>query len=599
MRCSSTLRVLFIRWGCEGKPKKKKMRVTSEFTLVRVDTATISVMGPKSKTKRTKPRDTKIINLSEVAIPLSDNFEVKDYDYNDLQQPDDAFEKDLNFLLQKQDELSSVETPLAFVTIGDSGKDLNTEVAAQTKKRGKVPKFKVVDVTRDIEDLKFSSSEDDSSEVKRENALNKAKKKRNHKAKKKKQASETPPPPPPSPPSEAPPTSTARNNPLNGTSIVKSAEESAETTDVPKPKSKKPRKKSRKTTQAAKSASPVASIDQIDTVTLEQVIEDENVNTAELKGDISSGAKYIDNGEPIETKSDQTILIGKDKELITVEELKKRKVVDQEYSIFDAEANLSRNQRRSLHMDKQLESPIASNPFAINLRPTKTNLSSEKFPDYVNEVRPIKTIIGLSHKQILHLSLTDVKIKAIVVSSSRFKFIENILRFTLKHSHDMFSDDEVRSQFITLCVNVALYEAHGFKKTSKLFPVMSVFGLYPEITLEATNTKVTPPEDSAHQNSFDYSVLAFIGHIIIWGYSLQASAGVPTLAEKYSELQLSSQIIRSSIGGDHLWDKLSKSVCTGNLKRWKHVLKYREAFAFYEDQFMLILRFMNVDSSIP
>lgn len=557
-------------------------------------------MGPKNKTKRTKPKDTKIIDLSEVAITTSDNFDVKDYDYNDLQQPDDAFEKDLNFLLQQQDELSLIEAPLAFVAIGDSRMDSNTNAAVQTKKSGKVPKFKVVDVTRDIEDLKFSSSEDEGIEAKGEKALNQAKKKKSNKAKKKKQFTDTPPPRPVSLPSETP-TSNAQIDPLIGTSIVQPAEESTKNTSAPKPKSKKPRKRSKKNTQAEKSTSPADSIGQVDTISLEQVIEDEPIkdNAAEYKRDKSSGANYIDNGEPIETNSDQTILIGKDKELTTVEELKQRKVVDQEYSIFDAEANLSRNQRRNLHKDKQLESPLGANPFAINLRPTKTKLSSDKFPDYVNEVHPIKTIIGLSHKQILHLSLTDVKIKAIIVSSSRVKFIENILRFTLKHSHDMFSDDEVRSQFITLCVNVALYEANGFKKTTKLFPVTSVFGMYPEITLEATNTKVTPPEDSAHQNTFDYSVLAFIGHIIIWGYSLQVSAGVPTLVEKYTGLLVDPQTIRSSIGGDHLWDRLSKTVCSGNSKRWKHVLKFRESFAFYEDQFMLILRFMNIDSSIP
>lgn len=354
------------------------------------------------------------------------------------------------------------------------------------------------------------------------------------------------------------------------------------------------------------------------------------------------------------TESDNTILVGENNELATVEELKKKKVIDQDFSIYDSEVNLSRNQRQRLKqtsptgaehitptpgiindsVDSITETPISScstiaaktpisfttpvkrpettpiknhsvvgtatpeNPFAINLRSTKTTISNGKFAENLPEIHPIKTIIGLNHKQVLNLSLSDVKIKAIISSSLTAKFVANILKFALKHSHSIFSDVEVRAKFIKLCINVALYESVGFKKTSKEFDVEELFGCYPEITLETTGTKLTPPTEKFHQNQFDYSVLSFIGHVLIWAYSLQLQAGLPTFFEKY-DLDIDQKEIRKNIGGDHLWDRLNRSLGSLNTKRWKHISKFRDSFGFYEDQFMLILRFLNVDDTIP
>ena len=48
-------------------------------------------------------------------------------------------------------------------------------------------------------------------------------------------------------------------------------------------------------------------------------------------------------------------------------------------------------------------------------------------------------------------------------------------------------------RFLTLCINIALYESLGYKKTTKLYPnVLELFGGYAEINLETTRTKLTP-----------------------------------------------------------------------------------------------------------
>lgn len=250
----------------------------------------------------------------------------------------------------------------------------------------------------------------------------------------------------------------------------------------------------------------------------------------------------------------------------------------------------------------EIESPNKNaNPFEITLRPTKKQNSNGKFTsESLPQIQSIKTIIGLSHQQILNLELNDVKIKTIVSSSKVSKFAQNALNFVIKHTGDLFEDLEKKSVFFKLCVNVALYESIGFRKTIRSNPeIPEWFGGYDEINLETTRTKLTPSNKDIHQNNFDYSVLSYFGHILIWALYHQRMGKIsPLFIEKYS-LELPQSSIRSSIGGYHLWDRLIRESKGMNSKRWKHIIKFRQSFAYEEDQFMLMLRFMKVAETIP
>lgn len=241
-----------------------------------------------------------------------------------------------------------------------------------------------------------------------------------------------------------------------------------------------------------------------------------------------------------------------------------------------------------------------SNPFDVTLRATKIQnsngrITSESLP----KIQPIKTIIGLSHQQILDLDLTDVKVKTIMSSSKVSKFAQNALAFVVKHSDDIFQDQEKKLIFFKLCISVALYESIGFRKSTRACPqIVEWFGGLEEITLEKTRTKLTPSNKDIHQNEFDYSVLSYFGHLLIWALYHQRSGGTALFIDKY-DIELAQTTIRSSIGGFHLWDRLIRESKGMNSKRWKHVIKFRTSFAYEEDQFMLMLRFMRVDKVIP
>lgn len=666
----------------------------------------------------------KVIDLSQNDEEKKslDEFEVKDYDYKDLQGTDDPFEKDLDFLLQnKKSGIELREEPSVDVV------DVKVNESPQIKRNGggrkpRKMKVKVDDITKDIEDITFSSSEEEEENMS-PTKTGKGKKKKNSAVAKKKvaqalkeedsaedldisiaskfaegnlESSED------SKKKISKKKSTAvlkdttneqsqtilkdgqsatkslnkkksrrQLNPKTNTTDLK--EEALVTEDVvitPKSARRKRQNKATDHSPATNDISPTKSNrkksikgSKLQLPLPEQIEEDLATSDIQIKTDNKVGT-YIDDGKPITSQSDQSVLVGKNNELITVEELKKKKVIDQEYSIYDSELNLSRNQRKqklneqlqqeqqsnseSISPESSPDTPIKQtalldrlpystprkpslngitntptrdivngtlngsnnsftntpekneNPFAINLRSTKKTISNGKYSENLPEIRPTKTIIGLTHKQILNLSLSDVKIKAITSSTLTVKFVANILKFTLKNSHEIFDDVDIRTKFMKLCTNVALYESIGFKKTCKEFDVEEYFGKYSEITLETTGTKLTPPAENIHQNQFDYSVLSFIGHVLLWAYSLQVKAGIsPTLAEKYPDLELDRDIIRKHLGGDHLWDRLRRSDSTVNTKRWKHINKFRESFGFYEDQFMLILRFLNVDATIP
>lgn len=139
-----------------------------------------------------KPRNRKskaVINLSE-SVEVSEKFEVKNYDYKDLQQPLDPFEKDLDYLLGGKEDAVFRETGVTEELIIHELVLPVEDVASRAKKRfsrnGKKLAVLANDIASDIQDLNFSSSDEENVSPKKENQP----KKKTGKKKKKQQQSE-------------------------------------------------------------------------------------------------------------------------------------------------------------------------------------------------------------------------------------------------------------------------------------------------------------------------------------------------------------------------------------------------------------------------
>lgn len=228
----------------------------------------------------------------------------------------------------------------------------------------------------------------------------------------------------------------------------------------------------------------------------------------------------------------------------------------------------------------------------IKLKSVKHSGSS-KLTDSLQELPALKTIIGLSKDQILKLNLTDVKIKTIVSSTSKSKYTSILLNFVLKNSHDLFENPIEKEMFISLCINVALYESHGFKKYTDTNPkILEIIDRFDEFKLENTRSKYTPSTKNVHKNDYDYTILSFIGHVILWAVHQKDSNNAPLFC-KLSDINMSNDEVLKNIGGSYLWDKLKRHN-TINSKRWKHIIKFRQHFTLDEDQFVLIVRMMKL-----
>lgn len=233
----------------------------------------------------------------------------------------------------------------------------------------------------------------------------------------------------------------------------------------------------------------------------------------------------------------------------------------------------------------------SNSPFEILLRPVR-KLKNKSFPDSLPPLDPIKTIIGLTHKQLLKLDLSDVKIKTILSSSSLSKLANNVLSFVTRTSDSFFRDSSFQKGFFKLCIEVALLESVGFKNVAKSHPdLINTLEQIRELTLDTTHTKHTPSNKQIHKNIFDYSVLAYLGHILIWASHCQKCNNTPSFFSSF-DLDYPSKLIENHIGGPHLWDRLRRDKENINSKRWKHLIKFRQVFLYEEDKFVLILRFM-------
>ncbi|KAF6063296.1 hypothetical protein FOB64_006285 [Candida albicans] len=509
------------------------------------------------------------------------------------------FENDLDYLLTNkengnyEEQTEFVSTKYDEVIISKS-----TETKNKSKPKTKNKKFTVADVTKDMEGLEFSSDEDvangDTIDKNKEEKPNKLKSQKSrsrlNKKKSKSKLNKTVGNGSPVANSETPIDSNSQldankeaTKPKPKKSPKKKETESGQPEETQGNKTpKKVRSKKSRNNLRPKAQSDVKPTDATKTNEDKSIINGKNGNinkeTPDSKNNGIEGPESVDNEE-------ETIENGEDDEEALKRKLKnkKRKERRKKRNQLTKESNGSENEESAVPSaptppaapspTKETTSKPEDNPFVIKLRSVKSTIN-KKYSENLPEVQPIKTIIGMSHQQILHSDLSDVKIKTLMTSSSVSKYAANAVKFVTTHKDD-------------------------YLKTTKLYPnVLELFGGYAEINLETTRTKLTPSKKDIHQNDLDYSVLSYFGHILIWAAHQQRQGKVPIFADKFG-ISLTSKEVRSKIGGYHLWDKLFRELQGMNSKRWKHVIKFRNAFQYEEDQFMIILRFMQIDENIP
>ncbi|KAK6198851.1 uncharacterized protein RJT21DRAFT_51656 [Scheffersomyces amazonensis] len=447
----------------------------------------------------------------------SSKFNVNDYVHEISVQ--DQFENDLDYLLNSDSHpISNVQISQPIIQ-----EPIKEEVEVETKKsrKGKLLKVSIADITKDIEDIQFSSDSEDEKVKVKEKEITPKKSKKSKKPKKEaetespnsnghtKNESREDPEPEPEP------------EPIDFEDFINEQEQVQ--IDRKKVKNKKRWNRRQKSRQLAK-------------------------ESAEQSDNIVTSTSASATPEP---------------------------VVEQE---------------------QEQETDDSITPFNVRLRPTpKSNINS-RYSENLPKIQPQRTIIGLSYRQILNIDPSDVKIKTIISSAASSKYASTALKFCMKHNQDLFDDVDKKRIFIILCINVALYEAVGFKNTAQIYPnVLELFGGYDEINLDTTRTKLTPSNRNVHQNNLDYSVLSYLGNILIWANHIQHEHHIRLLIKHYDVL--STSIIKQNFGGFHLWDKLIRESKGMNAKRWKHIVKFRQNFPFEEEKFVLILRYMNVVES--
>ncbi|CAX44697.1 conserved hypothetical protein [Candida dubliniensis CD36] len=533
------------------------------------------------------------------------------------------FENDLDYLLTNKENGNYEESTEFVSTKYDEvviSKSTGTKHKAKPKAQNK--KFTVADVTKDMEGLDFSSDEDvangDDTGKNKDEKPNKLKSQKSrsrlNKRKSKSKLNKT----------VVNDSSTSNSEGQNDANLqIDTNKEATKTKPKRSPKKKETESMQIEETQVNKTAKKVKSKKSRNNLKNKARPEakptdaaktDEDKNIANGKDmDINNetpGSKSngTDNSELVDEALNNEVEEEEDEALKRKLKNKKRKERRKKRNQLTKESNTSENEESATPSvpspaaapspSKETTSKPEDNPFVIKLRSVKSTIN-KKYSENLPEVQPTKTIIGMSHQQILHSDLSDVKIKTLMTSSSVSKYAANAVKFVTTHKDDLFGNFENKKIFLTLCINIALYESLGYKKTTKLYPnVLELFGGYAEINLETTRTKLTPSKKDIHQNDLDYSVLSYFGHILIWAAHQQRQGKVPIFADKFG-ISLTSKEVRSKIGGYHLWDKLFRELQGMNSKRWKHVIKFRNAFQYEEDQFMIILRFMQIDENIP
>lgn len=379
----------------------------------------------------------------------------------------------------------------------------------------------VQDITKDLADLKFSDDEN-AAQLDKVNEVEKPKKSRRNKARGKKDA---------------------ERGDVNIKATKPSTPQNETTDDVnkDKPLSRRQKEKLRKQKKEQR-------LKQKEKQESKRENEEKNIQENNQQKNIQENAE--DNKQKISENNQQK------------EKLNENATVDKEKSPFE-------------------RSSSPEDPFSIKLKSVKVVHSNKKYTERLPKIPPIETIMGLSNDQIYKLNPSDIKLKRIV--SQAGKLLGNIINFAMVNE-EIFLNEETRTQFTVLCTNIAIFESRGLNKTLKIYPdIIETFSKYDELTLNHNKTKFTKSDKEIHQNNFDYSVLSYVGNIIIWLNSIH-------------DLKISKKLIKGGFGGYHLWDQLFKEESI-NMKRWKHVIKFREEFPFQPNQFIVVMKFLHIEIS--
>lgn len=529
-------------------------------------------MPPKKRKnkKSVQPLDLSVSDTTET----DKQFVVETYDYTELQvektTAEIQFEDDLKFLMDDGTESK--------VTMGDSGalsnsqaKNLTPKAKKSKKKASKPVKVSLKEITQDIDEITFST-DDEATEVEQE----KPKKKKNLK----------------------------NLDKIVGNGNVHAAVVSEnDTTRIPKD----------------------GAIEELDiSPASEQNEEGQTEGSEPVTPELSEKERLKREKRRAKQKEKKRLLKEAKKAQKTEEEGEKQSEVTHTATIADSEKSQESAKESEQNPDVQWKAeqkvqPIqkarprevlknVSDSSSFEFSPTPESKSDSPFVKLrssaaalklrqLPEIQPTKTFIGVSHGQIMLMRENDVKYKTISSAPLMSKLAKNAIRFLSRK--DVFTETPRKIQFCHLCVAVALHESNGFQNIcQKYLDLESWLGRFEELTLEHTRTNLTVLSRKAHSNNLDYNVFSYLGHIIIWTTQLQSNAGVPTIFEKYG-MEITRKEVLALIGGFHLWDRIRRDEKSINTKRWKHIQKFRLIFAFEEDQFVLILRLMDLGVAIP
>lgn len=529
-------------------------------------------MPPK---KRKNKKDTKPLDLSVSETTETDKqFVVETYDYAELQvektTAEIQFEDDLKFLMADGSESK--------VALGDSDTLSNGQAknpaskAKKWKKTASKPvKVSLKEITQDIDDITFST-DDETTEAKQEKPKKKKKSKKLDKIAGNGNVDAAFEP-------ETDTTSIPKDNSIEETesSPVSEQHEEVKTevseTVAPELSEKERLKREKRKAKQKEKKRLLKEAKKAQKTEKEGDRELEVTQLAPAVGSEKAKESTKESEQSLETQSD------------SVQE-KKTKSKSRTKEVLQTGSDSS-----SFEFSPTPESK-ADSPF-VKLRSSAAALKLRQLP----EIQPTKTFIGVSHSQIMLMRENDVKYKTILSAPLMSKLAKNAIRFLSRK--DVFTETPRKIQFCHLCVAVALHESNGFQNIcQKYLDLESWLGQFEELTLEHTRTNLTVLSRQAHSNNLDYSVFSYLGHIIIWATYLQSNAGVSTIIEKYG-MEITRKEILALIGGFHLWDRIRRDEKSINTKRWKHIQKFRLIFAYEEDQFVLILRLMDLGVEIP
>lgn len=499
-------------------------------------------------------------------------FSVTDYDYEREQSGKSAkeaeFEKDLEFLLKADQEQTgdNKQQKISKANLRKVKALMENESAPIKKKTIKV---KIEEITGDIDEIDLSDDDDENDDHKAPKAEANGGQDKVSKGEEKATIIKS---------KHAPSTGTteAEDAQPNQKSKIKESSETGSGQSRSKDEGKEKSKKSKNLKSKKNEAPP----------------------TPTLKSENST-----ENGvQKSETQSERAGL----PELLTKHKKKKKKEKKSKYSSEkDNEATGDNNENlketptgagspkekeRSSESSETAEASTNQLKQAASLRKASSKMA------ILPEVEPVSTIIGLSQQQILTMRSTDVKFKTLISVPKMSKMCRNVLNFVMTETDGFFRKDAKKSQFLQMCVMVALKESKGFHEIRRKFPyLLEDLSGFRELNLDHTRTQHTESSKQAHMNNFDYSVMSYIGHVIIWLAYCQRKLKKPQDVLRDCGLDVTNQDIVRSIGGYHLWDRIRRDERTMNNKRWKHVQKFRNNFNFEEHQFVVIVRFMNLD----